>query len=386
MHFCLIYDCLYPWTVGGAERWYRNLADELVRAGHEVTYLTRRQWDEGEPPCIPGVRVVAVSPPDMLYDAAGARRTLPPLRFGRGVLGHLLRHRGRYDAVHTCAFPYFSLLAARAALAGTGVPVAVDWFEVWTRAYWRAYAGPLIGTAGAVVQRLCVLLTPHAFVFSRLHAERLKAAGLRSPAKVLAGLYAGPLARRGDPRAPREPLALFAGRHIPEKRVTALPAAVAAARRDGWPELRALVLGDGPERDALLAEVRVHALDDAVEVPGFVAAEEVETAFARAACLVLPSVREGYGLVVIEAAAAGTPSVVVRAPDNAAVELVEEGVNGTVADSPEPEALAAALRRVRDGGEALRERTAAWFDEHAPHLTAAASARLVLAGYASARR
>src|SRR5437764_7665095 len=45
MRICLIYDCLYPYTVGGAERWYRNLALRLRDAGHEVTYLTLRQWD-----------------------------------------------------------------------------------------------------------------------------------------------------------------------------------------------------------------------------------------------------------------------------------------------------------------------------------------------------
>ena len=45
----------------------------------------------------------------------------------------------------------------------------------------------------------------------------------------------------------------------------------------------------------------------------------------------LPSRREGYGLVVVEACAAGTPSVVVADPDNAATELIEEGVNGFVA-------------------------------------------------------
>ena len=50
MRICVIYDCLFPFTVGGAERWYRNLAERLAAAGHEVTYLTLRQWDRGEPP------------------------------------------------------------------------------------------------------------------------------------------------------------------------------------------------------------------------------------------------------------------------------------------------------------------------------------------------
>ena len=68
----------------------------------------------------------------------------------------------------------------------------------------------------------------------------------------------------------------------------------------------------------------------------------------------LPSRREGYGLVVVEACAAGTPAVVVADPDNAATELIEEGVNGFVAASASPQDLAAAILRVRDAGPALR--------------------------------
>src|SRR4051794_24350408 len=33
MHICLVYDCLFPWTYGGAERWYRNLAERLPPRG-----------------------------------------------------------------------------------------------------------------------------------------------------------------------------------------------------------------------------------------------------------------------------------------------------------------------------------------------------------------
>ena len=86
MRICIAYDCLFPWTVGGAERWYRNLAERLAADGHEITYLTRLQWDPGDAPQIPGVRVVAVSRADDLYGPDGNRLTGPPLRFGYGVL------------------------------------------------------------------------------------------------------------------------------------------------------------------------------------------------------------------------------------------------------------------------------------------------------------
>src|SRR5262245_19573179 len=114
MRICLVYDCLFPYTVGGGERWYRNLALRLAAAGHAVTYLTLRQWPRGTQPDLPGVRVIAAGPRMALYSGPGQRRIAPPLVFGAGVLWHLLRHGRRYDVIHTASFPYFSLLAAAA--------------------------------------------------------------------------------------------------------------------------------------------------------------------------------------------------------------------------------------------------------------------------------
>lgn len=379
MRVCVVYDCLYPHTVGGAERWYRELALELAATGHEVTYLTRRQWEDGEEPDLPEVRVIAVSPGGPLYTDDGRRTIGPPLRFGFGVLRHLLRHRRDYDAVHLCSFPYFSLLAARLALAGTRARIGVDWFEVWTLDYWRGYLGRAGGRIGWLVQRLCARLTPQAFVFSNVHAERLRGEGLRRPAIRLAGLYRGPLEPRAE-AGERAPLVVFAGRHIPEKRAELLPAAVAAARRE-IPELRGLVLGDGPERERVLAAIAAAGVGDAVEAPGFVAPEEVAGALSRATCMLLPSSREGYGMVVIEAAALGTPSVVVAGADNAAAELIDEGVNGFVAPSADPAAIASAIVACVAGDEALRERTAGWFARRAPELTVEGSAHAVADWY-----
>jgi glycosyltransferase involved in cell wall biosynthesis len=330
------------------------------------------------------VRVVAVSPAEPLYGPDGNRLIGEPLRFGAGVTGHLLRHRGRYDVVHSCSFPYFSVLGRPRRLRGTGVPLFVDWFEVWSPAYWNGYLGGLRGRAGGLVQRRCARVPQQPFVFSDLHGRRLGQEGARTAPRRLAGLYAGPLDAEPAPTAGRAPLVVFAGRHIPDKRVPVIPAAVAAAR-ERVPGLHALVLGDGPDRPRLLAAIGDAGMDGVVRAPGFVDAAEVEAAIRRAACLLLPSQREGYGLVVVEAAAAGTPSVVAAGPDNAAVELVEPGVNGVVAATDAPRDLADALVAAVEGGDALRERTAAWFAANARRLSVRASLEQVLAAYEEAR-
>jgi glycosyltransferase involved in cell wall biosynthesis len=376
---CLVYDCLFPHTVGGGERWYRNLAERLVADGHDVTYLTLRQWPRGADPGVSGVRVVAVGPRLGLYTGSGRRRIGPPLVFGLGVLAHLARHAREYDVVHTASFPYFGLLAAGALRRRRRYRLVVDWFEVWTREYWRDYLGRAGGWVGWRVQRACARLPQHAFCFSRLHAERLAREGVRGEVTVLRGLHAGDT----DPEVERyvaEPVVVFAGRHIPEKRVPAIVPALALARERA-PQLRAEIYGDGPDRERVRALVREHGLEAAIAVPGFVGHGRVDAALRRALCLVLPSRREGYGLVVVEACAAGTPSVVVADPDNAATELIDEGVNGYVAASASPADLAAAILRVFDAGQALRDSTAAWYAENASRLSLGASVETVAAAY-----
>jgi glycosyltransferase involved in cell wall biosynthesis len=377
---CIVYDCLFPYTIGGAERWYRNLAERLAAAGNDVTVLTLRQWGRGAEPEVPGVRIVAVGPRMRLYTRSGRRRLLPPIVFGLGVLVHLLRHGRRYGTVHTASFPYFSLLAIAATRRRSRFHVVVDWHEVWTRGYWREYLGPFAGRIGWWIQDVCLRVPQRAFCFSRLHQRRLLELGLSAELTRLEGQYAGQL----EPSRPQpaRPVVVFAGRLIPEKRATALVPALALAR-DEIPALRGAIYGNGPEREKVVRAIAELGLEGHVSAPGFVDRDVLEDALATALCLVLPSRREGYGRVVIEAAACGVPVVVVEGPDNAATELVEEGVNGAVAASAAPDELAAAILRIHRGGSGLRDSTADWFGRNAERLSLERSLETVLEAYAS---
>ncbi|HLI31903.1 MAG TPA: glycosyltransferase [Solirubrobacteraceae bacterium] len=387
MRICIVYDCLYPYTVGGAERWYRELAERLVAEGHDVTYLTLRQWERGARLDLdPRISVHAVGPRMALY-TGDRRRILPPLRFGSGVLAHLLRHGHRYEVVYTASFPYFSLLAAGVAARLYRYRLVVDWHEVWSEAYWREYLGPLGGRIGHAVQRLCARIPQRAFCFSRLYAQRLRAEGMRGELTILRGQY------QPSGRTPSAPASttdeqgagapvLFAGRMIPEKQVLLGLEAVAIARAR-LPELQACFFGEGPQRRALLARIERLGLADCVSAPGFVSAEVLAAAMRGALCLLLPSRREGYGKVVVEAAAFGTPSIVVAGQDNAATELIEDGVNGFLVTAADPHQLSGAIIRVKELGAGLRGSTRRWFSENESELALESSLERVLASFRS---
>jgi glycosyltransferase involved in cell wall biosynthesis len=376
---CIVYDCLYPWTVGGAERWLTALARFVAEQGHEVTYITRIQWPTDDPPEIPGVRVVGVSPNDELYRSDGSRTLREPLRFGRGVLRYLRAHRDEFDLVHTHAFPFFGALAVDRALRGSSIPIVVDWIELWTRDYWLDYAGAAAGRVGNHLQQRTARIPQHALIPSDLHRRRLIEAGVNGDVTILSGLYDGviePVARPSQ----TPPTVVYAGRHIPEKQVETIPAAIAEARRS-VPGLQATIFGDGPTRPTVLAEISRLGLSDVIDTPGFVETDVIDEAIGSAACLIQPSTREGYGLVVVEASAKGTPSVVVAAPDNAAVELIDSGTNGFIAPSSTSSDLAAATVHCIEGGDALRDRTSAWANAQGEALTVRGSMRQVLGLY-----
>jgi glycosyltransferase involved in cell wall biosynthesis len=370
VRIALVYDCLYPYTGGGAERWLRALATELARE-HEVTYVTRRHWGQAEPPELGAAHCVGVSAAGPIYTDSGRRRLLPAIRFALGAFLHFARRRRRYDVVHCLSYPYVPLVAIRLALAGAGGERKVwcEWLECLSADYWRSYGGPLGGMLGRALQRLCVACTPRAFAFSEHTCARLREAGFSGRLELLGGLAEEPPAPPAEEDlATREEVVLFAGRHVPDKGVTLVPATlqIARARRPG---LHAVITGEGPQRAEVARELDRLGLAEVVEMPGFVPADELRRLYRRAACLLAPSIRDGYGMAVAEAAAAGLPVVVCRAPDNAATERLEVDVNGAIAEQPAAAALAAAVLQVLDQGADLRRRTVAWYAAHADELS-----------------
>ncbi|TFC19209.1 glycosyltransferase [Cryobacterium algoritolerans] len=384
----IAYDCLFPINTGGGERVYRRMAEVLVERGCTVDYVTRGQWAPGEAPQA-GFTVTPVwrGP---IYDASGTRTPASALAFAGALFAHFRRHRGDYDLAVVSALPVLNVFAARLALAGSGTFLVTDWLEVWSWPKWRRYSGALVGTVASVLQFIALRVGDLHTVNSRFTRARVR--GYRHAADpVVLGLVdlvdlVEPVGHSTDAATspPPVPTVLFVGRHIADKRLAALPAALAVARRT-LPGLRAIIVGSGPETAVVRDRVAQLGLDDAVHFAGRVSEAELLERFAGASVLVNPSAREGFGLVIAEAAACATPSVVVAGEDNAAAELVENGVNGFVASSVQADVLGAAIVAAVEAGEPLRRSTLGWFLRERERNALSASVDEILARYRSAR-
>ena len=170
---------------------------------------------------------------------------------------------------------------------------------------------------------------------------------------------------RYDASGPRDGHHLaFVGRLDAVKGVPLLLEALAAAR-ESLPDLCLTLVGDGPDREALLDQARALDLSEAVEFAGYLSQTEVAALLAYADCLVLPSFAEGVPVVLMEAMAARLPVIATRV--GGVSELVEDGVSGLLVPPGDVASLTQAIKQVMRSdrtamGQAGRAAVEAGFD------------------------
>lgn len=135
------------------------------------------------------------------------------------------------------------------------------------------------------------------------------------------------------------PRVVVLGRLVPHKRVEIVIRA-AAGLRDRFPDLEVDVVGQGWWADELGALARRLGVEDIVTFHGFVDEQAKADLLARAWVGALPSVKEGWGLSVVEAASHGTPSVAFSSAGGLA-ESILDGQTGVLVDGDEEAYLAA---------------------------------------------
>ena len=209
-----------------------------------------------------------------------------------------------------------------------------------------------------VARRVLVPIADGSVANSELSARRFEELGF-PPERVFRAPHATriepflELGRSRGPRGREEPLRL-----IPRKGVDRLLMAVERARAAAE-DVRLTVVGSGPEEERLRSLARRLGIAGAVEWRGFSQQQELPRAYGDADAFAFPTFSDPFGIVAIEAAAAGLP--LLASPfGGATADLVTEGETGFVLDPADVSAWAQAmLRLARDPELGLRMGSAA---------------------------
>jgi glycosyltransferase involved in cell wall biosynthesis len=331
LRILLLYDCLYPETIGGVEHRNLELARALVGRDHRLTLAGfSNRLADGEP----GIQFLSLG-----RRRPGRRDSRATLRYA-GAAARL--DTAGYDLIETANIPHSHLLplAQRCRLSGT--PLIVTWHEYWGRT-WRRHLGRL-WPLGAAIEILGARVGT-AVAVSSLTASRVARARRGPVATLPNGIPTAAIQAAARASLEIGPPLLCAGRLLPEKRLDLLLHAVARLPMPK-PEVLLEIVGEGPDRERLVQLAVSLGLSQRVRFAGRVESSAALWRLLGGTRIVVhPSSREGFGLFPLEAMAAGVPVVACHAPDNAIPELVRDGVDGLITD-PTPEALAKALQRL----------------------------------------
>jgi glycosyltransferase involved in cell wall biosynthesis len=353
----------YPPALGGVETHVQRVAQGLAARGHDVHVATSTLRSEF---------------PFEHLGLAGEERDGPVRvhRFRAATLGGdlhwpylrgldrwLLRAARGFDVVHAHSYGFHHTVAALAAAKLACKPfVLTPHFHP----HWSMECGPRrrwLRRAFDLAAKRTLLGAPDAVVcVSRAEAALLRAPRPERLHLVPNGVEPAPFARAaGAPMRARlgleGPAALFVGRLASNKGLFTLLEAWQAMPRDAT----LLIAGDGHLAPRLAVRARELGLQGRVRLLGALSDEDLRASYAAADVFVLPSEYEAFGIVLLEAMAAGKPVVATRT--GGMVEVVEEGRTGLLVPVGDTAALAEAMQgllqdlpRARAMGEAGRGR------------------------------
>jgi glycosyltransferase involved in cell wall biosynthesis len=237
------------------------------------------------------------------------------------------------------------------------VRLIIIWYEVWL-SLWFEMFGPLLGALGRLLELFVSRISRNVTAISLSIRMRLRSLGVsRMPIKVI---YPPIDLKRIIGVNPASFLTdiTFVGRLFSYKNIYIILNALIELRDKGM-NLRCLIIGEGPQENALRDKVKRNNLEEWVVFKYF--AKEVNEVYSylkSSKILAFPSRREGFGVICIEAQACGLPVIGLRSRFNADEELILDGFNGFVLDKDDCNELAGKIRLLIEN-ERLRERFSA---------------------------
>ncbi len=306
MKIAFVADVAYPWHVGGIEIVNYNEAIALSK-GHEIDFFSMK-WPgmQGEF-TKDGIRYHTFHDADKSKLYAGGRRSIgEAFAFSLG-LHRLFRYK--FDAIISNQFPVLHLPILYLYSKLKKCKLILEVVEVWDKAYWISYLGPVLGRIGSFCYSLTMKGACYYIANSSMTAERLFHAGIsRERISVFTPILDDTLVASIPEAKDSVPRTIaFSGRLIKEKRM------------DKWLDIvkkvneivpiKAVIIGNGPERDIIKAKIVELDLSNVVAMKDFFATKkELYQEFNSASAFLLMSEREGLGAVAIESIALGTPA------------------------------------------------------------------------------
>ena len=326
MKIAFVYDCLYPYVKGGGEKRYYEIAERL-KDEHEVHFFSMKFWEGKNVIFKNNIYYHGICKPKELYTESGRRSIFQSIYFGIKLFRPLFKNK--FDLIDCSAFPYFSIFPCWLYSKIKNTPLIITWHEYWDIKYWLQYIG-ILGIIGYLIQKLALFLSKNIISVSQFTKNKLISA--KKNDKLIIVLENGiDLKKINQTKASLEKSdIIFAGRLIKEKNINLIIEALSKLKNN-FKDIKLFIIGEGPKKESLIALSKKLKLKNNIKFISFQKNMEDVYAYLKSSkILILPSEREGFGIIALEANACGLPVITLNHKNNAAKDLIQDNHNGYV--------------------------------------------------------
>ena len=318
MKFCMVLEFFVPHYNGGGERRFYEMSKRLIKLGHSVDILTMKFEENNNYENIEGINVHHIGP---VIDNPPIRTKGQFIRYFFSVCNWLRKHD--YDIVDAQAYsPLISSVIMsklyRFPVIGTIYDTSTNSQDQWVQSS---------KIAKIAETRLVKLPFDNVLTISEATKNSLiNDFGVKKEQIKL--IYIGVDLERMDSvecSKKDENTILFVGRLVPHKHADHL-LEILNNLKDEVPNIKLTIVGKGIEKENLLKYIKQNQLEGYVEFLEDLSNDELTYQMKKSNVLVLPSTREGFGMVLTEANTCYTP--VVAYASGGVVEVVEDNVSG----------------------------------------------------------
>jgi glycosyltransferase involved in cell wall biosynthesis len=321
-------DAIYPYNKGGKEKRLYEISTRLAKRGYDVHIYCMKWWEGIEKQRIEnGVHLDAISKYYPLY--SGKRRSIKQALMFAFSCFKLTKED--FDVIDADHMPHLVLYPLKIVTFLKRKKLIATWNEVWERKYWVDYIGQL-GNIAYVSEWLSARMPDKIISISKHTTNKLKN-DLSSKNEIFtipAGVDIDYI-QNVQPSSLKSDV-IFVGRLLDHKNVDFLIKSITTVCRE-IPTVKCIIVGQGPEKEKLVELVHNLNLTKNIKFLGKVEEhDDVLSLIKSSKVLVLPSTREGFGLVAIEAMACGTPVITVAHDNNAASNIIHHGKDGFICE------------------------------------------------------
>lgn len=359
MKIAIICEAVFPENKGGLERWIVWLASSLSHKGHLVFYLNASGVNEVRD----GVVYKSITNKSWSYTKKNTRSVLQAINFSRKLFIQL--RKTDYEVIYSAQAPVISLLFIK--MANFKIKkslLIIEWLEIWSYSYWLEYVGRIFGLIGYLIQSLALKVGDIKVCFTDRVYVRLKNIKKRSLVYKLPGIC-----MENSPNFPanfrqKEDI-IFLSRFVKEKNPLLAINAVVEYKKLGWNGVFFLI-GSGPMESKIKEHVSQKGASDFVKVLVNIPDSEVTEMMKSSFVLLHTSMREGFGLSMVEAACQGVPTILIDYPENASIDLAI--VNELVSQTPTISELVGKLQQAYSNQRLNHEKLKRWIETIYPQM------------------